>query len=111
MSGRDASYLQHIARAVRKIDSYLHDMSEERFNETSIAQDAVIRNLEIISEASRRLSAALKERYPNIPWVEIAAAGNVYRHEYESIQDDLVWSTATAGLESIRDLIRRETEG
>lgn len=72
--------------------------------------DAVLRNLEVISEASRRLSSALKERYPNVPWQDFADSGDVYQYEYERVNDDLVWETATVGLESIRDLIRREIE-
>lgn len=111
MTGRDANYIQHIARAIDRIDGYLRGMSPEQFDEATIVQDAVIRNLEKISEASRRLSAEIKGRYPAIPWAQMAAAGNVYRHDYEEIQNDLVWATATTGLESMRDLIRRERAG
>jgi len=50
---------------------------------------AVIRCLEIVSEASRRLPAAIKERHPQIPWRDVAAAGNIYRHQYETL-----WSSA-----------------
>jgi uncharacterized protein with HEPN domain len=46
LSDRDANYIQHIAKAVDKIDTYLCGMNEEQFNETSIVQDAVVRNLE-----------------------------------------------------------------
>jgi uncharacterized protein with HEPN domain len=38
----------------------------------------------------------------------MAAAGNVYRHEYDRVQDDVIWETATAGLDSVRELLRRE---
>ena len=76
-----------------------------------MVRDAVVRNLEIISEASRRLSESLKDRYPSIPWQDVRDSGNVYRHEYERVNDDVVWLTATAGLESIRDMIRREPGG
>jgi uncharacterized protein with HEPN domain len=44
---------------------------------------AVVRALEIISEASRRLPAELKDRHPEIDWIAVTAAGNIYRHEYE----------------------------
>jgi uncharacterized protein with HEPN domain len=46
---------------------------------------AVSRCLEIISEASRRLPDDLKARYPSVPWTQIAASGNIYRHEYEDV--------------------------
>ena len=52
-----------------------------------------MRCLEIISEASRRLSAAAKARHPQVPWRQIAGAGNVYRHGYDSVTLDIVWLT------------------
>jgi uncharacterized protein with HEPN domain len=56
----------------------------------------VIRCLEIISEASRRLPASVKDRHPAIPWKEIAGAGNVYRHDYEEVSAVKVWNTVKA---------------
>lgn len=65
---------------------------------------AVIRALEIVSEASRRLPAEVKGRYPGIDWVAIAAAGNVYRHEYEGIDENLIWYTVKHGLADLRKI-------
>jgi uncharacterized protein with HEPN domain len=76
---------------------------------------AVTRALEIISEASRRLPAELKGRYPHIPWQRIAAAGNIYRHEYDSILHDVIWTTATMDLpplpEAVNDMLDRMRRG
>jgi uncharacterized protein with HEPN domain len=54
---------------------------------------AATRCLEIISEASRRLSSSLKERYPDIPWKDIAGSGNIYRHNYKNVLERRVWRT------------------
>ncbi|MGH9809815.1 MAG: HepT-like ribonuclease domain-containing protein [Terriglobia bacterium] len=54
---------------------------------------AVTRCLEIISEASRRLSDPLKARHPSIAWREIAGAGNIYRHAYQDVAASRVWDT------------------
>lgn len=54
---------------------------------------AVTRCLEIISEASRRLPDELKRRHPAIAWKQMAAAGNVYRHNYEDVAAHFVWET------------------
>ena len=54
---------------------------------------AVIRCLEIISEASRRVDAATVDRHPHVPWRQMADAGNVYRHRYNNISARLVWRT------------------
>ena len=69
---------------------------------------AVTRCLEIVSEASRRLSAPLKLRHPHIPWRDIAGSGNVYRHDYEDIAHRLVWGTVRSFLPTLRLAIEAE---
>jgi len=54
---------------------------------------AVIRCLEIISEASRRLPDDLKARHPSMEWKKMAGAGNIYRHNYEDVASQFVWDT------------------
>jgi len=54
---------------------------------------AVIRCLEIISEASRRLPDDLKARHPSMEWKKMAGAGNIYRHSYEDVASQFVWDT------------------
>jgi uncharacterized protein with HEPN domain len=68
---------------------------------------AVIRCLEIISEASRRLPASLKKRHAHIPWQDIAGAGNVYRHDYEEISTTMIWNTVKA-LEALQRVVEQE---
>ncbi len=51
----------------------------------------VERGIEIVSEASRRLPDALKERHPQIPWKKVAGIGNILRHDYEHIAHDILW--------------------
>ena len=63
---------------------------------------AVIRCLEIVSEASRRVDAATVDRHPHVPWRQMADAGNVYRHRYDNISARLVWQTV---LDCLPDVI------
>lgn len=69
---------------------------------------AVARRLEIISEASRRLPEELKARHPSIPWRQMAAAGNVYRHDYEDVAARDVWDTVQLALPPLRRAIEQE---
>lgn len=71
---------------------------------------AVTRCLEIISEASRRLSADIKARHVNIDWRALAAAGNIYRHEYEDVAASRVWTVMTTGFEPLRVAINAELQ-
>lgn len=72
---------------------------------------AVERCLEIISEASRRVPDEAKNAHPESPWPEIAAFGNLLRHEYQRVDSYLIWKTATHSLGELRaavvDLIAR----
>jgi uncharacterized protein with HEPN domain len=63
---------------------------------------------EIISEASRRLPDDLKSKHPGVDWQAIAAAGNVYRHEYEAVVPAVVWHTATQQLHPLEVIARKE---
>jgi uncharacterized protein with HEPN domain len=71
---------------------------------------AVVRDLEIVSEASRRLPGELTGRHPEIDWAAIAAAGNVYRHEYEAVDEALIWHTVRHGLVALRGVATAEFE-
>jgi uncharacterized protein with HEPN domain len=72
---------------------------------------AVIRCLEVISEASRQLSDEFKARHPQMPWREMAAAGNVYRHDYEDVLPERIWKTLNEDLPPLRHLIENELTG
>jgi uncharacterized protein with HEPN domain len=66
---------------------------------------AVERCVEIISEASRRISDALKADFPDQPWPEIAGIGNLLRHNYERVDDLIMWKIATQSLPNLRAAI------
>jgi uncharacterized protein with HEPN domain len=79
-----------------------------RFRDDLRTVYAVTRCLEIISEASRRLPPPLKERHPSIAWKRMAAAGNVYRHDYEDVAANYVWDTVHDELPPLRAVIEQE---
>jgi uncharacterized protein with HEPN domain len=58
---------------------------------------AAIRALEVISEASRRLPNEMKDRHSQIDWAAVAAAGNIYRHEYDVVNPRRIWRTTQGG--------------
>jgi uncharacterized protein with HEPN domain len=69
---------------------------------------AIVRCLEIVSEASRHLSDEFKAQHPQIAWREMAAAGNFYRHEYEDVLPQRVWKTLLQDLPPLRTVLDRE---
>lgn len=97
--------------AIRRIESYVEDMTRAKFGRDERTQDAVIRCLEVLSEASRRIPLPLKARHPEIPWSKIAGIGNILQHEYRSVSTDIVWDVARLELDPLKKAalsIRRE---
>lgn len=83
LSERDRGALGDMQHHIDLAERFAHGLDDKGLSSDLQALYAVIRSLEIISEASRRLSDELKARHPDIPWREMAAAGNFYRHNYE----------------------------
>ena len=100
--------LRDIAHHIDLANEFAAGIEYEAFRDDTRTVFAVIRCLEIISEASRRLPDELKARHPSIPWKDIAGAGNVYRHDYEDVAAKLVWDTVQLALPPLRDVVARE---
>lgn len=88
--------------------SFLGNLTAETFAADQRTIYAVTRCLEIISEASRRVDPETRERHPHIPWREMAAAGNVYRHRYDILSPVLLWQTVQGRLPEIEIVCRAE---
>jgi uncharacterized protein with HEPN domain len=110
-SERHAAALQDIAENISLARSFVGELSSDQFKADRRTVYAVIRCLEIISEASRRLPLALKIRHPEIPSDDVAGAGNIYRHHYQRVLDVLVWRTVKEHLEPLRQAIEYELGG
>lgn len=72
---------------------------------------AVTRCLEIISEAARRLPPSVRNRHAELPWRAIMGAGNVYRHDYDNVVEDIVWQTVTRDLAPLLAVAESELAG
>ena len=66
---------------------------------------AVERCIEIVSEASKHIPERMKAKYPDQPWHEIAAIGNLFRHHYQRVDDQIIWRIATRSLPSLRTAV------
>jgi uncharacterized protein with HEPN domain len=85
--------LQDIIDNIRLAQDFTRKVSFESFAKDRQKIYAVVRCLEIISEASRRLTDKIKDRHTQIQWKAMAAAGNVYRHEYGGVEESEIWNT------------------
>ena len=84
--------------AIVDIDQITAGRSFEAYAAERTARRAVERCMEIVSEASRRLPPALKDHHPTIPWPKIAGISNVLRHDYDGVNDAIIWHGARVDL-------------
>lgn len=90
---RDRVYLLDILQAARLAVSYVAGVSEDEFLRDIQRQDSVIRRIEIIGEAARRISPATREAFPSIPWSDIVGMRNLMIHKYDDVDLRIVWQT------------------
>lgn len=97
--------LEHILEAVKVIERYTAGIEETAFLSDSLRIDAVERNLERISEATRHIPDSVKASYPHIPWRDIAGVGNILRHDYPRVNPREIWRTVEHDLNPLRETI------
>lgn len=88
---RDSIYLLDIFRAAKLALSYLEGKTKDEFYSNIQCQDAVIRRLEVIGEAARRVSSAATAELPDLPWKKIVGMRNIMIHEYDDVDLAIVW--------------------
>lgn len=98
---RNELYLQHILECVITIEEYTHE-GQQAFYESKIIQDAVIRNLEIIGEATKRISKEFREQHIQMPWREMAGLRDVLIHNYFGVDLGIVWNVVEQELPKLK---------
>lgn len=98
MKRDETVYLQHILDAIAKTERYLYGIDKEAFEQDTLIQDGVIRQIEIMGEATRRLSRAFRNQYLHIPWEGITGMRDKLIHDYFGVDIETVWLTATEDL-------------
>ena len=105
----DKIYIDHIIQSIDRIKTYLTGKDHQSFNEDFLTQDAVIRQLEIIGEAAKHISKALKDKNPQVPWSDISGMRDVLIHGYIDVDTDIVWKTASESISELKSLLQNLT--
>jgi uncharacterized protein with HEPN domain len=106
----DKTYLGHILDAIGQIENYTRIASREEFLENSMMHDAVIRQIEIIGEASHNVSAMLQEQHSEIPWGQIVGMRNRVVHAYFDIDLDIAWDIVKSDLPVLKSQVQKLLE-
>lgn len=88
-------YIHHILLSVDRIFKFTEGQTWEDFSKSYLLQDAVIRNLEIIGEASKNVPSAYKDAHPEIEWKKMAGMRDRLIHDYMGVDIAAVWAVVT----------------
>lgn len=102
----DSVYLEHMLDCIQRIDEYVEN--KDQFYNSSLVQDAVVRNLQVMAESSQRISVDIKNRYSNIPWASIAGFRNILVHDYLGVDLDVIWSVVELELPALEKVLADE---
>jgi len=103
-------FLHHILESIEEIENHLKDISEEEFLQDVKTQDAVVRRIEIIGEASKNLPTNFKKKYPEVEWREIAGMRDRLIHHYFGIDMSIVWEVSRKDLPKLKKQISKTLE-
>lgn len=106
-------FLRHILEAADRVLEYTAGASQEQFFATAIMQDAVIRNIEIIGEATKNLievSPDVAVRYPSIPFAQIYGMRNRVAHGYFAVSLSMIWDSVVVDVPELRKQIAKVVE-
>lgn len=100
-------YFFHIFDSIVNIEKYVKNMDKKRFLANKLVQDAVIRNLEIIGEATKNIPQVIRGKYPHIEWKKIAGMRDILAHDYLGVDLERVWGVLKNRLPALKKEIAK----
>jgi uncharacterized protein with HEPN domain len=101
----DLVYLNHIKDAISRIEEYVSGLTYDGFIEKYLIQDGVIRQIQVIGEATKKISDNTRQKYPLVPWKDIAGMRDKLIHDYFGIDLDAVWDTVEKDIPILKNEI------
>mgnify|MGYP000436243958 CR=1 FL=1 len=111
MSKDNLVYLKHILEAIQRIGDYTKGVEYSGFMSSNLIQAGVVREIEIIGEAAKRLSPGFREKHRDIPWKKMSGMRDKLIHDYLGVDLDAVWDTIKKDIPVLEEKIRRIVEG
>lgn len=107
MSRREWKLLfEDILESISKIEEYTRDLSYEDFEDNNLVTDAVVRNIEIIGEASKNIPSEIQKLFSDIPWQKLRGIRNRIVHDYFDVDRKIIWFIVTNELLSLKNALQ-----
>ena len=100
-------FIDDILESIKNIEEFTKNLNKEKFSKDNLRQSAVIRQLEIIGEATKNVPISFREKYPNIPWKDMAGLRDILSHAYFGVDISRVWNVITKDLPNIKIKIEK----
>ena len=100
-------YIHHILESMAHIEDFLKQVNELKFSQDKHWQNAFIREIQVIGEAARHISADFQKQHSIIPWVDIIGMRHKLFHDYFEIDLPLVWDVATIDIPRLKPLLEQ----
>jgi uncharacterized protein with HEPN domain len=100
-------YIDDILIAISDIETFTKDMSYDTFAQDKKTINAVIRSLEVLGEATKRIPKPVRQKYPDIPWNKMAGMRNVLIHDYMGVDLKTVWKVTQERLQELKLLLEK----
>ncbi|SCA55751.1 conserved hypothetical protein [Candidatus Terasakiella magnetica] len=100
-------HLEQMVQAVNKIERYVAGMSRKEFLHDDKTIDAVIRNLEILGEATHHIPNKVRKTYKPVPWLALRHMRNFLAHEYFDVDPKVIWETVAKDLQGLKMSLKR----
>jgi len=95
-------YLEDILEAAQKVENYIEGLTFQQFTKDEMRLDAVLRNLEIIGEATKNLPPAIRNKYSAVDWRKIAGLRDIVIHTYFNVDRNIIWDIVQNKLPNLR---------
>ena len=103
-------FIDDILECIKKIEGYMHGISKEDFFQSTQVQDAVLRRIEVIGEAVKNIPQDFRNKYPDIPWKQIAGMRDILIHGYFGVNLERVWVAVSEDLPDLKHKISKLQE-
>lgn len=100
-------FLRDITTCIERIETYVGGLDRKDFFADQKTMDAVMRNLEVIGEAAKKLPENIKEKYPNVEWRKLAGLRDILIHHYFGIDEDIIWDVLANKIPEVKTELKK----